>query len=708
MTFEELCKLDDRLLAIYQEAGAFRCLNETGEPVRTFSAERAAKLRKDPAFCKQQLWRGVPGQRGEVGLLDQMKQCVGWTAAVPELANGDTYDVAYRAVERNLMGCGHDGECYLYDYPAPKDIQPCGNCGSSVLGRDVKDTPQMTSWTCQCGARRESLKRNNPSGFGSILDRLKHKAAEMEAKENGTPPPAPLQLIDENTIVPDDKAEPVYIVGSEEDAHKLAFMLRIKERFDAGEITKWYARNCIYFCDPASRKILLSTKLNKDNVTGPLGWKPVVLTFADPELERKLAEVCVQVVTVIPTRKGSSDVATIELEEVRAAVKEIKAAAKLETDDMPLAVLDGWLGEVCRTRMLEDFPLAYAWPALLTAASVLVTSELLPGARGGFETRANIYTGLIGPVQSGKSSVLSTAFYLLDIKDPVLMHLKAGSAEGMAEIIGNANGNSRLVFVEELEHLMKKVNYEGSTFANFLNDAYYRDQQTLVVARRKQVAFNARLTLAGGIPEQGFEEVFGAGSVTGLHSRFVFGVCPSKFEGYVYHPPEGEPALQNIPEDHPDFAFQDKRPHAITIDASVWKETARWQKDLKLSGRSIEAAMRAAYICAAFDCRGTLTAANLGPALAFAQYQESVHKRFQPNPGKNGEAIVGEATMRYLRDHGADGGWLNRRTMLAAIGAYHYGAATVNRALEALQRAGELELTKAGRQLLVRLALDRM
>src|SRR5690348_11611808 len=39
--------------------------------------------------------------------------------------------------------------------------------------------------------------------------------------------------------------------------------------------------------------------------------------------------------------------------------------------DMPEEVLDGWLGEVCRAHM-RDFPLAFAWPALLAAASVLV------------------------------------------------------------------------------------------------------------------------------------------------------------------------------------------------------------------------------------------------------------------------------------------------------------------------------------------------
>src|SRR5258707_8617294 len=47
MTFEEICKLDSMVLALYQEATAFRVLSETGQRIRIWDAERAAKLRPD-------------------------------------------------------------------------------------------------------------------------------------------------------------------------------------------------------------------------------------------------------------------------------------------------------------------------------------------------------------------------------------------------------------------------------------------------------------------------------------------------------------------------------------------------------------------------------------------------------------------------------------------------------------------------------------
>ena len=56
------------LKAIVDEAGAFRVLNDAGEPIRTFSVDRAAKLRKDPNYCSGQLFHSLPRERGEVGL----------------------------------------------------------------------------------------------------------------------------------------------------------------------------------------------------------------------------------------------------------------------------------------------------------------------------------------------------------------------------------------------------------------------------------------------------------------------------------------------------------------------------------------------------------------------------------------------------------------------------------------------------------------
>jgi hypothetical protein len=707
MNWEEMCKLDDRLTAILQEAGAYRVLSEDGKPIRTFSAERAAKLRKDPNFCRVQLWRGLPGKRGDVGLLDQLQQVVGWGAQHPELRNSDAYDIAYHRVFNAEPLCQHDDDNCKWDY-STAEVQPCPSCGSAVLGTDVRESKEMTAWTCQCGTRRESLKRKQDTGWGSIIDRLAHAAATLQAEEEGTPPPAPLVLIDENTKFPDDSGEPVFIVKNEDDGWRLRNDLKLRERLQAGEIGRSYARDCIYLCDKKARKILLAAKLTKHNITGGLSWRPVVLTFKDAELERKLSSVCVQVLTIEGKREKGDDLNVIghyDPEEIRQAVKAIAPAVQIGFADMPADVLDGWLGDAYREHM-TGLPIAYAWPALLTAASVLLPKM--------GKIRGNLFTGLIGPVGSGKTSAFELAFWLLNVNSPTLMKLKAGSSEGMSELIGDVGGVPRLVFVNELAHMLAKVNYEGSTFEQFLNDAYYEDYQELTVARRKHIVFNARLTLAGGLPENKFEDLFGVGTAGGFHDRMLFGVYPTKFKPYPWRPLEGiSPLLPELSsaqsDDVGDESFGEPlirsvRPQPITIEPDVWAERSRWQNEFGIGGRASESGIRAAIICATFDCRGTLRVADLGPALAFARYQEEVHKRFEPNPGKTNEAIVARKILNYLQQHEPNGEkYVNRREMFNTINAYDFGPSVATRGMQALEASGEIEQIKSGRQWLVRL-----
>jgi hypothetical protein len=270
-----------------------------------------------------------------------------------------------------------------------------------------------------------------------------------------------------------------------------------------------------------------------------------------------------------------------------------------------------------------------------------------------------------------------------------------------------------LVFVNELAHLLAKVNYEGATFEQFLNDAYYQDEQMLTVARRKQVIFNCRLSLGGGLPNDKFEELFGVGTAGGFHDRVVFGVCPSKIEPYPWRPLDGDSPLAHeladdsineVPFDNLPAPAPSGRPQPVTVDVSVWEEKTRWQRELDLSGRTVEAGIRAAIICAAFDCRETLKVSDLGPALAFAKYQHEVHRRFEPNPGKTNEAIVTHKILNYLRQHAPDEEqYVNRREMILSIHAYDYGASVATRALAALEATGEIEQVKSGRQWLLRL-----
>jgi hypothetical protein len=673
MNFEELCKLDDRLLALYQEAKKFRVLSENGTPISPSSPERASKLRKDTNFCRMQLWHGVPGERGEVGLKFLAEKVI---SDNPELH--EHYELITQSLLYAMPGCQHDLEsrgCPV-QYPVP-EMEPEIAAAVAVGSREV--------------LRRD----RGPVGFGGIIEQLRHLA--------GTGPEP--KWIDGTEPLPNDMAEPVFIVQNEDDSWRLKLSLKYRERLDANEITRWYAYNSVYVCDAKARKVLLSKKLTKESFVGAISWKPVVLTFKDEALERKLATVCTQVITIEPDKNGS-----FTLDRIHQIVKEVAPALNLDLPDMPAEVLDGWLGDICRTHM-AGFPLAYSWPALLTAASVLVPS--LPG-----NVRTNLYVGLIGGVGTGKTSSFERAFWLLKLTKPPLLNLKSGSGEGMAEFIGDLHGAKRLVFVNELAHLLAKVNYQGSTFEQFLNDAYYGDEQTLTIARGKKIVFNCCMTLAGGLPEDKFDELFGAGTIGGFHDRALFGVCPTKFAPFEWNPLEGESPIADelatplVPESESPFGEEEShslRPQTVSVDRAVWAEKNRWQKEYGIGGRAAEAGIRAAIIAAAFDNRGTLRVENLGPALAFARYQEFVHKRYAPNPGKTNEGICSHKILAYLKQHAPapECEWLNRRSVILATNCHDYGPGVAIRACLGLESVGEVEQSKSGRQHLVRLNPDR-
>src|SRR5580692_9524235 len=77
------------------------------------------------------------------------------------------------------------------------------------------------------------------------------------------------------------------------------------------------------------------------------------------------------------------------------------------TYDMPDSVLDGRLGEICQKRMVPIYPVAYAWPALVTVAGALVQR----GPKG--FPRTNLYPCLAGDKATGKSSSIDLTIYLL-------------------------------------------------------------------------------------------------------------------------------------------------------------------------------------------------------------------------------------------------------------------------------------------------------
>jgi hypothetical protein len=367
--------------------------------------------------------------------------------------------------------------------------------------------------------------------------------------------------------------------------------------------------------------------------------------------------------------------------------KEIKA----RDTDMPVECLDGWLGKVCAEQM-KDFPRAYAWTALLAAASVLVPLST--------NMRCNLFVDLDGPVHSGKSSAFELAFKLLGVDKPALLKLMAGSAEGLVEKIGDTAGACRLFYPDELAHLLEKTAIENASFARFLTRAFYESEIDLTVSKRKQLSFNARLTVAGGTVDDQFETLFGSVSTGGLYDRFLFGKCPSGFQ-YLWRP---------LDEVVPVIALQDDgstRAVAVHVERSVFEERDRWIQS-GISPRVAELSLRVATICASLDERRNLTADALGPAYALAQYQTRVRAFLKPNVGENPDAIIACKIRDWMEKSLTAGQYVGRRDLYRNIHANRLGPAVFDRALRAMAFNGELEVGKQGKQEIVRLLFDEV
>ena len=350
--------------------------------------------------------------------------------------------------------------------------------------------------------------------------------------------------------------------------------------------------------------------------------------------------------------------------------------------DMPGGVIDGRLREIYESRM-ERFSRAYAYPALLAVASVMVPRS--PA------TRTNLYVALVGPVHSGKSQAIEHAVKLLGLEPPLLMDLLSGSAEALMRKVKDAGGSPRLFSPDELGHLLEKSAIERSSYSFMLNRAYYQDRFDVLMGKGKSATFDCALSIVGGLVDDRFQDLFGAATIGGLYDRFFFGQCPG---GYIfdYFPFDGLP--------------ESTSPCVVTIDPEVWTLKSEWlAADRTLNARVVEHGIRVATICASFDGRQRLRAHDLGPAREFVRYQTNIRRLLQPNPGENPEGKLAHKFLEYLKRF--DGKYVSRRTMLRDTRAYDLGPSTADRALAVLHANGDIAITDKGRQQLVRFVMDQ-
>lgn len=477
--------------------------------------------------------------------------------------------------------------------------------------------------------------------------------------------------------IPDDRGEPVFIVRDDYQRDILYDVLAIHKRLHAGEIGPWYAK---HYCNVASddhvnelAKDPNAIRLLRQYSSESLKGHPVVMLFENSRLLRLLTE---------------SGVSTTQTLDIPASLDEVrKLAATMTLDSIALVrdmgddVLDGRLGEI--QQRMKNCCVAFAWPSLVTLAGALVPAEN--------RTRVNLYCALVGTANSGKSTTIEIAKHVLRIAPPILLDAgKVGSGEGLASSIGNVGNERRILFPDELAHLLKKANIEGSVLDNILNSAFYTNKQSLVIARQKQIGLSCQLSVIGGMLEDKFGELFGAAGATGLYDRFLFGQQPTGFE-LLWRPFENE-------------TVEELSPTCVEVDSEVWEARDEWIKKLGFNPRVCEIAVRVATICASIDGRQRLQSNQLAPALAFARYQQSVRMTLKPNEGETIDAQIAKSILGYLNRKSA-GQWISARKVFQGTRAYDKSPVAAHRVIDALERSGDIEKTKtaSGRGEIIRL-----
>jgi hypothetical protein len=489
--------------------------------------------------------------------------------------------------------------------------------------------------------------------------------------------PTPIKLVS-------DLGEPIFIVRHNGQSNYLYHVLKINERFHAGQIGEWYMK---HFCNMVSDDEEVNSIASDKNVKNLMAQfsrtylkgHPVVMLFENSRLLQILKDNDVRAVQTLDLPSSIEDVhrltAELSLQESHTKIP-----------DMSDSVLTGRLGEICHGRM-RPFALAYAWPAIVTVAGALMPEDTV--------NRTNLFCASVGQPKTGKSQAIEWAIKTLGARKPILLAEKFGSAEGLASRIGNAGTARRLWYPGELAHTLKKANIEGASFDTILNDAYYSDEQNLTIARQKLIPFSCKLTVIGGLVEDRFGELFGAIAGGGLYDRFIFGQCPTGFK-FSYRPYDDS------------LSAEECQPTATHICPDVWEEKDSWIKLKGIDDRVAEHAIRVATICAGFDGRDVLRAADLEPALVFAQYQMRTRILLRPNEGETYEGKLATAFLNYLERYGRPDKegqpykWISRRKMYQNTNAYQIGVNIGDNALKGLQAAGEIEQDKLGKEAVVR------
>lgn len=378
-------------------------------------------------------------------------------------------------------------------------------------------------------------------------------------------------------------------------------------------------------------------------------------------------------------KKQPVDAPYVEIKEQEAPTQKIE-----ERPDISRVVLSGRLGEICEREMLDDFPVSYAWLALLTAASVLVPER---PTTGGGDNLHNLYTALVGPVNCGKSQAIEWATQILRIQDDSKRYseVKPGSAERLLKHMNHRAANNDLgprvlMSLDEWKFFFDKAAIEGSVFPTLLTTGFYKRNTTILDSFGRPLMVPASFSWIGGIVTDSYDDCLSHVTSLGLHDRLLQGINPSNYSGFNYRPFDG----QMIPADF--------EPQSVQIDKSVWECLKAWKKTNPQGTREAEIALRVAEICASFDGAPTLYAKDLGPHLILADEQRKLRAVLKPNIGETPDAQCAIKVENYLQAHGAAGEWIPVRSLMRDIHANRFGPNIFRRTLDGLNYLRVIDL----------------
>lgn len=371
-------------------------------------------------------------------------------------------------------------------------------------------------------------------------------------------------------------------------------------------------------------------------------------------------------------------------------------AAPAMLSDIPItAIASTRLGDIYSSIFEPNgWPLNYALPALVTAASVLVPRFVVPEGQIliGDDNLTNLYTALIGKVHAGKSQCIEWAARALGIyHEDCAEHyidLSAGSAEQLIDALDkrkNVFKNSVLIDQDEWAQLFAKADIPNATFPAFLTKSFYRRRQIFTRPRGKEVVLNLAMSFCGGIVEDDFDSVFNALTLGGCYDRFLFGRMPQDW-AWSYRPFPRENASHAMDEL---LAWE---PIPVFLDGSVFEVGQAWAKQNPELGRVIEICIRIATIFASMDGRSRVTGKDLEVLSGLAAYQLDLRRQFQPNAGQNADAQFANAALRWINRHAGE--WTSIALLKKGVHSYEQklGPNVAERALLSMARGGQIDL----------------